>query len=189
MTRKRIFFILRLLPKLFWWCGVVVTLAVIAVFLSAHFRGDVPRIFGYSVLHIVSDSMEPTIEKDSYILVKKTAPDAVLKDDIICFYSTDPRIYGYPNTHRVIEEPTVVDGEYRYVTRGDKSPTQDSYPAEGDRLIGSFVCELSVFSAIMHLVERYMIIIFAGLFFFSAVTMFIPLLLKKGDRDETYNNE
>lgn len=181
MTKKRLYTVLKYLPTVLWWGALLTTGLLIGVFLSAHFRGEVPRIFGYSVMHIVSDSMETTIEKDSYILIKRTDPADVGFDDIICFYSTDPQIYGYPNTHRVVAEPTVSDGVYEYVTKGDKANVPDSVPATGDRLIGVYVRTLGAFTAMMHFVTKNMILLFAAMFLVCAVTAFIPLFLKKGN--------
>ncbi len=181
MTKKRIFATVKLAATLLWWGALLLTVAAVVVCLSAHFRGEVPRLFGYSVLHIVSDSMEPTIEQDSYILIKKCDPAEVGADDIICFYSTDPQIYGYPNTHRVVEEPTVENGEYRYVTQGDKGTLPDTYPAEGDRLIGLYVRDLGLLTAVMHFVGRHLIAVFVALFLLMAAFTLVPLFLKKGD--------
>ena len=186
MTKKRLFSVLKHLPTLLWWGALLITGILIVVFLSAHFRGEVPRIFGYSVMHIVSDSMETTIEKDTYILIKRTDPADVEIDDIICFYSTDPQIYGYPNTHRVVAEPTVSDGVYQYVTKGDKANDPDRVPATGDRLIGVYVRTLGAFTAMMHFVTKNMILLFAAMFLVCAVTAFIPLFLKK-DNGENRN--
>ena len=179
MTRKRWFAALRYTVTGLWWGAILATAAVILVFLTAHFRGEVPRIFGYSVMHIVSDSMEDTIAKDSYILIKKTDPSEVEKDNIICFYSTDPQIYGYPNTHRVVEEPTFSDGEYRYTTKGDNCPAPDTHAVTGDRLIGVYVRELGAFTAFLRFVTKHLFLLFAALFLFCAVSMLIPLFFKK----------
>ena len=102
-------------------------------------QGKVPSVFGYSVLNIVSGSMEEEIPKNSYILVKQVPPSQVKVNDVICFYSTDPRIYGMPNTHRVVKEPILKDGKYEFVTQGDANPMEDTVTAKGDRLIGVYV--------------------------------------------------
>ena len=183
MTKKKLLSVLKLIPAILWWGLLLATAVLIVVFLSAHFRGEVPRLFGYSVLHIVSDSMEPTIERDSYILIERADPAEVGYDDIICFYSTDPGIYGCPNTHRVIKDP-IVEGEvYRYVTKGDKCPAEDTHLAEGERLIGIFVKALPGFTAMMRFVTEYFIVLFAGLFALGAVAAFVPLFLKKEKTD------
>ena len=179
MTKKRMLAAVRLVASLLWWGALALTALAVTVCLSAHFRGEVPRLFGYSVLHILSDSMEPTIERDSYILIRECEPEDVGKGDVICFYSTDPQILGYPNTHRVVEEPTLENGEYRYVTQGDKGTVPDDYPAEGDRLIGIFVCELGLLSAVMHFVGRHLILLFVAMFLLLATVTLVPLFLKK----------
>ena len=181
MTKKRIFAALRISSAILWWGALLITCVAVISCITAHFRGEVPRLLGYSVLHIVSDSMEPTIERDSYILIKKSDPADVRKDDVICFYSKDPQIYGYPNTHRVVAEPTLEGGEYRYRTAGDKSGIEDSVPAEGDRLIGVYVRSLSLFTVVMRFVGRHMVLLFAALFLLGAVTALVPLFLKKAD--------
>ena len=166
-----------------WWALLLLGTVLVISFLSAHFRGEVPRIGNYSVMHIISESMEPNIERGTYILIKRVPAEDVKKGDVICFYSTDPAIYGRPNTHRVVEEPTVVNGEYRYVTMGDKGIEPDTHPAEGDRLIGLFVRELGLLTAVMHFVGRHLILLFVAMFLLIAVVTVLPLFLKKEEAD------
>ncbi len=130
-----------------WWSVLILLALLLLNVFSAKMSGKVPTVFGYSVMHIVSGSMEDEIPKDSYILIKKTAPDKIKRDDIICFYSTDPIIYGIPNTHRVVGEPEIRDGKYYFTTKGDASPAPDKVEAEGDRLIGVYVTRLDGLSA------------------------------------------
>ena len=130
-----------------WWSVLILLALLLVSVFSAKISGKVPSVFGYSVIHIVSGSMEDEIPKDSYILIKKTAPDKVKRDDIICFYSTDPIICGIPNTHRVVEDPILEDGKYYFVTQGDANPAPDKVRAEGDRLIGVYVTRLVGLSA------------------------------------------
>ena len=92
--------------------------------------------------------MEDTIPTGAHILIKKTAPEDIKKGDIICFYSEDPKIYGYPNTHRVIEDPIKTDSGYEYVTQGDFNPLKDEVTAKGDKLIGRYVMQLTFLTAI-----------------------------------------
>ena len=122
-----------------WWMFLLLLFILLINILRAKMTGNVPCVFGYSVMNIVSGSMEDKIPQGSYILVKRIAADKVKKNDIICFYSTDPDIYGMPNTHRVVEEPIFKDGKYEYVTKGDASPLNDKETAKGERLIGVYV--------------------------------------------------
>ena len=122
-------------------------LVLVSIFVS-RMQGDVPRVFGFSIMKISSGSMEDTIPTGAHILIKKTAPEDIKKGDIICFYSEDPKIYGYPNTHRVIEDPIKTDSGYEYVTQGDFNPLKDEVTAKGDKLIGKYVMQLTFLTAI-----------------------------------------
>lgn len=134
--------VLKLAASALWWL-VLVSLAILLVNIcGAKLTGNVPSVFGYSVMNIISGSMEDEIPKDSYILIKKVSPEKIEKNDIICFYSTDPKIYGIPNTHRVVEEPIITDSGIEFITKGDANPVNDTETAKGDRLIGVYVKSL-----------------------------------------------
>ena len=123
------------LLSVLWWCAVAILALILVNVLGAKASGRVPAVFGYSVLNIVSGSMEDEIPKGSYILVKSVDPKSVEVGDVISFYSTDPKIYGMPNTHRVTE--IVGEGaELEFVTKGDANPTEDRVRVSADRLIG-----------------------------------------------------
>ena len=93
-------------------------------------------ILGYRVFYIVSGSMEPTIHTGAAVLVQKS--DEYVLDDIITFESSDSAIYGYPNTHRIIE---VVEenGENVFITKGDANPVADIYTVPKDAIYGKVV--------------------------------------------------
>jgi signal peptidase len=85
----------------------------------------VPKVFGYSVVVITTGSMGDTFPVGTYILIKETLPEDIKENNIICFYSEDPSIYGYPNTHRVTK---VIEsnGKYEYITKGDANAVEDN---------------------------------------------------------------
>lgn len=120
--------------------SVLIILCAVVVMLSVVFTrsGEVPRIGGYSLMCVVSGSMEPEIPINSLVLVKETPADEVEKGDIISFYSSDPALDGAINTHRVVDIKTVktVDGELEFVTRGDANGFIDQYTAKAKFLVG-----------------------------------------------------
>ncbi len=125
-----------------WWLLVVATAALLVCVVGAKLRGEVPQLFGYSVMRIVTGSMEPEIPTGSYILVKDCDPQDVQQGDVICFYSDDIAIYNMPNTHRVVQPPALVDGELTFTTQGDANPVPDTTPVSAQRLIGRYVRRL-----------------------------------------------
>lgn len=125
-----------------WWVLLILLALILVRIIGAKLTGEVPSVCGYSVMNIVSGSMEDEIPKGSYILIKKAEPEEIKRGDIICFYSTDPKIYGMPNTHRVADEPIITDDGIEFVTKGDANPVKDSETAKGERLIGVYVKRL-----------------------------------------------
>lgn len=130
-----------------WWSAVVLLVLLLVNILGAKMTGNVPRVFGYSIMNIVSGSMEDEIPKGSYILIKKVEPEKVKRGDVICFYSTDPQIYGLPNTHRVVDDPINNNGSIEFVTRGDANPINDKETAKAENLIGVYVKRLDTLTA------------------------------------------
>ena len=132
--------------KTIWWVAFITLFLLVFSIITAKMKGEVPKVFGYSIMNIVSGSMGEEIPAGSYILIKDTDPSDIKINDVICFYSDDPTIKGYPNTHRVVKEPIVnPDGSIEFVTRGDANLKDDDYTAQGDRLIGRYVKTLDVF--------------------------------------------
>ena len=161
-----------------WWVVMLLGAVLIISFLSAHVKGEVPHIGKYSVMNIVSKSMEPEIAEGSYILIKRIAPEDVKKGDVICFYSTDPMIYGCPNTHRVVEEPYTEDGELYFVTKGDNNPIADKQPAHGDRLIGVCVRNMTGFTAFLQFISQNFLLLIGALLLLNVAIIFGSLMIK-----------
>lgn len=142
-TKRRCIRFIRYTLSALWWCVLLLLFALLVCIIGAKLRGEVPKIFGYSVMQIVSGSMEPDIPTGSYILIKEIPPEDVAVGDVITFFSDDPRIYGYPNTHRVVEAPIMGEDGLVFVTQGDANDAHDPVPARADALIGVHVKTLS----------------------------------------------
>lgn len=190
----KIFNVIKKCFSIAWWCAFALLFLLLVNIFGAKMSGKVPSVFGYSVMNIISGSMEDEIPQGSYILIKKTDAEKVKKDDVICFYSTDPKIYGLPNTHRVVEEPIVKDGKIEFVTKGDASPENDTETAKGERLIGVYVKNLDGLTAFVnHLTPQTLVIVISGLlistctmFVFSA---FVTRSVEEGEKAKKKNEE
>ena len=112
--------------------AAVTSLTVYIMICSA--SGKVAEVFGTSVLKVVSGSMEPSISEGDYIIVRKTDTAELEEGDIICFYSKDSKIYGMPNTHRIVR--ILPDGSF--VTKGDANKTEDDTAVSADMIIGRY---------------------------------------------------
>ena len=153
VKKTRSFKPVKLVLATLWW-GAVIGLALLLVsIIGAKLKGEVPRFFGYSVMQIVSGSMEDEIPTGTYILIKKVDAEKIEQNDIICFFSDDALIQGYPNTHRVVEPPIQGENGLEFVTKGDANPIRDGVTAKEEKLIGRYVKNMDGLTAFSKMLE------------------------------------
>lgn len=95
---------------------IIVLFLILVMFMYSKFvsKDKLPNIFGYSVLRIVSGSMEPKYHVGDYIIIKKQ--DKYKVDDVVTY------IDDYDNyvTHRIVE----ID-DTDVITKGDANNIED----------------------------------------------------------------
>ena len=153
---------------------ILLLVALVLYLLVARISGKVPSLFGYSVVRIVTPSMDPKIPVGSFVLIKKAAPEEIEPGDIITFYTDDPDplIAGKTITHRVLAV-SCEDGKYVFQTKGDNqatNPVPDAYPARGEKLVGRYVCGMLPVTAIVTLYREHLPIALL-------VTILIPTII------------
>ena len=113
--------------------GILLMAAVILVFLPL----TVPRLFGYQIYGILTDSMEPNYPAGCVVYVKETDSAGIRVGDVITFQmGTDTDLVM---THRVAE----IDVEkQQFITKGDANRAVDVTPVAFDRLIGEVVFQI-----------------------------------------------
>lgn len=99
----------------------VSALLAVAVFLTVYatvcrVKGKTAFVFGYAMLYVQTESMEPTITRQSCILVRRADTNTIREGDVITYVCRDPSsaVYGAQITHRVTE---VTEEGFR--TKGD----------------------------------------------------------------------
>lgn len=184
IQKKKLFTVIKRTAAVLWWCATIAVAILIIGIIGAKLRGEVPRFFGLSVVNIVSGSMEDTIPEGTYILLHKTDPEKIEVDDVICFYSDDPAIKGYPNTHRVLE---IVNGEngLEFVTQGDANPQPDPVTAKADKLIGKHIANLNGMTRFVASLEgNGMLVFMAIMACLCMVFMVTPMFLKSSEQKQ-----
>ncbi len=149
----------------------LVVMILMCVMIVMAGRGKVPYIFGYRVLQVVTDSMEPTIKGETCIIIEEVEQEQIQLGDIITFVSKDPQLRGFLNTHRIHEIlEDEESGATYYITIGDASSRPDPYPVYFDQVVGRYVRELPygdlLYRAIRFLSDQvnYFIIVILPLF-------------------------
>ena len=91
------------------------------------------KSYSLKIYRVASASMEPTIKKDSVILVK---PDLNYKVGDIATYKTLQNTY--PVTHRIIKIFKIQD-KYYFNFKGDANENPDSYSVLETEIIGKYI--------------------------------------------------
>ncbi|WP_303835165.1 signal peptidase I [Ruminococcus flavefaciens] len=111
-----------------------IALAFVIYVMACSAHGKAVKVFGKSVLKVVTGSMEPSIHVGDYIVVEKTDTDALSEGDIISFYSEQSDIRGLLVTHRIVGKND--DGSY--ITKGDANPVSDTVSVPQDKIVGKY---------------------------------------------------
>ena len=106
------------------------TLLMLAVVLAA-LPLTVPRVMGYRIYHVLTDSMAPALPVGSAIYVKECEPALLETGEIVTF--TLGSATDLVETHRVVENDTAAK---QLVTKGDANAQQDAEPVSYGRIVG-----------------------------------------------------
>jgi len=120
---------------------LVISFIIVGIGFYQKFTGK--NIIPYHISWVMTESMEDTIPKESFVLIKDVNPKDIKENDIITFISEDPDIYGLLNTHRVIE---IIGNNEEFVTKGDNNIVKDSYTVKAEKVTGIYVCNLPIIS-------------------------------------------
>lgn len=115
--------------------------------------GSVPSVAGYSMLRVLTGSMEPEIPADSILIIHKVDPADIKPGDVISFYSPDPSLGGALNTHRVVDV-TAEDGTLFFETKGDANLVADAYPVPAKAVVGMALWHSYLIGRIFRLISN-----------------------------------
>lgn len=150
--------------------AVVIALALV-VLLRTVFTpaGEVPSLGNYSFMRTLTGSMEPAIPVYSFIVTEAVDPESLQVGDIITFRSTESKLEGALNTHRitsVYEE----GGQLMFHTKGDANAVEDSEPVSSINVVGKVVFISAALGTVVSLFSN-------PLVFFPFVVVPLVLLL------------
>ena len=123
------------------------------------FKDKIPNAFGYSILRVVSGSMEPNIKVGNFVLIKNCK--SYKKGDVVTFVDSSNNVV----THRIIKI-----NKDEVVTKGDANNTDDGVIHLSD-IQGKVIYQ---FSDIFRYKDK-IIIVLIGLFVIGGlITICIP---------------
>lgn len=164
----------RMTKKIFKYIilSVLITLFIINLILSFE---ENTHILGIYMFNIVSESMEPTLEKNDVVVVQRCEPSKLQDGDIITFNKEEKTI-----THRILDI-TKDKKSIKFRTKGDNNEIPDPGMVEAEYVYGKVVFSLPKVGNMINYIQNVRGFINVALF---AVILFIIVSL----RDNKKNN-
>lgn len=126
--------------------GNIIFVAVVlylCYFIIQAAQNQSPSVFGYRMLRVMSDSMEPVFVRGDCIIIKEAQQEEIKTGDIITFVSPDPSLNGSFNTHRIIDIAADSEtGQMIYYTKGDNNSWEDNYTICYEDIVGKYTGKL-----------------------------------------------
>lgn len=124
-------------------CIFAVVVVYLCYYIVSAAYSSAPSFFGYRMMRVLTDSMEPVFVGGDCIIIKDTEENELKVGDIITFYSQDPALSGACNTHRIYDiAEDYVTGETVYYTKGDNNTWKDEYTVSEEQIVGKYVGRL-----------------------------------------------
>lgn len=166
----------RLIRNIIGYVIIFLILAALAFVLISKVVKKTAFVFGKSIAWVMTDSMEPTIPQQSYILINKINAKDVKVGDVIMFVSDDPDLAGNNNTHRVVE---IIGENEEFVTKGDAAQINDKYTVKADKVLAVYEKNLPFLSNIGRIMFSGIgIMISVTVILFMTMLLYIPDIMK-----------
>lgn len=141
---------------------IVVLLNLFIFYTKVILKSDIVNVFGYSVLIVVSGSMEPNISIDDLIIIKQQ--ETYYLDDIVTYKNNNSLV-----THRIVR----IDGEDIFA-KGDSNNTEDK-PIKEEQIKGKVIYTLKGVGKVFNETTLPFIIV---------ICVFIILITQKKQKDD-----
>ncbi len=164
---------------------LVVLIAVVIVMFDARLSGEAPSIFGYQIYRVSSESMEPELIVGDVILVKDVDAKEIKKGDIVTYKGEKGTFDGKLITHKVIEDPEYVNGEYVFHTAGIYDGALPDPEWGEEQLLGKYIKKLPIVDKVYNFfVTPYGLITFILVIMILFGYEMIALVLSYKDEEE-----
>lgn len=117
--------------------GVLLIINLVMLYKQKIKKEEIPSIWNISVFNIVSESMEPTINVNDLIVIKKCAEADIQKGDIITYKKQDGTIVS----HRIIRI-NKENGHNVYTTKGDNNDIEDEEKIKHSQVYGKYLFKI-----------------------------------------------
>ncbi len=124
------------------WTLIACLALLLVMMVYSRIKGEVPTIFGYSILRVSTGSMEPELMVGDVILDKNVSDIKTIEVDDVVTYRGSGELSGKLVTHKVIKAPYLADdGTYYLQTKGVANEIADD-EISADRVESIMVCKI-----------------------------------------------
>lgn len=117
----------------------IIFIIIMSLYSAIQYRrnpDNIPEIFGFSTMSVLTGSMRPYLEPGDMIVDKSIEPEKIEVGDVVTY-----KTGGVIVTHRVMEV-TDEGGKLLFGTRGDANNTDDGKPVSQEQLIGKVILRI-----------------------------------------------
>lgn len=175
------------IKKIFGYALVLILVVVLIYVLVARVTGETPSMFGFSMLRVSSESMEPELNVGDIILVKEVEPETLNKGDVITYNGEEGPVAGKLITHQIVSEPYEKDGVYYFTTRGIKPGALDDPEIDDTQIHGKVLCKIPLVGTLYDFFTHwYGLAAFAAILLiaFSSEIINLVSIIRNKDEDE-----
>lgn len=151
LFKKRVRFCIKFVSySLIVFLMIISSFLIFYVFSNKYYKskGMTPL---FSLYTIVSSSMEPSINVNDVVFIKKIDEKKLMKGDVITFYSSNPFFGNTPITHR-IEKVIHEDDEILFEVKGDANEISDDELVISTNIIGRVYFILPYFGNLQYFI-------------------------------------
>ena len=195
LKRNKAVRILLAIKNIICWMLIVCLAFLIVMMIYSRIKGEVPSVFGYSILRVSTGSMEPELMVGDVILDKDIDDVQSIKVDDVITYRGSGELSGMLITHKVIKAPYLAeDGTYYLQTKGIANEIADK-EISADKVVSVMVCKIPQLDALYNFFLSpwglVVFIVLIVLIFFDELVAFVRALTgnTKSAKDATDINE
>lgn len=124
-----------------------------------------PSILGYKLFSVLSESMSPTMDKGSLLIVKEANAQDIEVNDVITFRNSSQTL----TTHRVKQ---ILKGDkVSFVTQGDANNVVDAQPIDENLLVGKVIFNTPYLGATLEFIRENIKFVLGALFLIIIITL------------------
>ena len=165
----------RMTKKIFKYIILNILIILFIINLILSFEEDT-HIFGIYAFNIVSESMEPELNKNDVVVVRKCDPSTLEIGDIITFKQEEKTI-----SHRIKEIIKYDKNNIKYITKGDSNPIVDPDVVEIGQIYGKVWFKVNKIGNLVEYIQNVRGFINVGIFI---VIIFILASMKDKQKHE-----